>query len=128
MKVAKNHHKDKWGRLMRRRMRIRRRVNGTPERPRLHVRKTNRHLYVTVHDDSVPGGGVTLLAMGTAAADAGSDKNHSNIASAKALGAAAAKALAEKGCTQIVFDRGGSRYHGCIKALCDALRENGINV
>ena len=128
MKIDHNHRKDKIGRRQRRHMRIRKRVIGTPERPRLLVRKTLKHLYVTVHDDSAPNGGTTLVALSTCARDGEAGKGHRNVENAKALGAQAAKAIREKGFTQVVFDRGGYKYHGIVKALADSVRENGVTI
>lgn len=128
MKIDHKHRKDKIGRRQRRRMRIRKRVMGTPERPRLLVRKSLKHIYVTVHDDSAPNGGATMLALSTNERDGVSNKGFRNVECAKALGAKAASALKDKGVSTVVFDRGGYRYHGVVKALCDAVRENGIQV
>ena len=128
MKLNRNHRKDKWGRQMRRRMRIRKIVIGSEERPRLHVRKTNRHLHVTVHDDGAPGGGVTLLSLGTDVPGHDKKKNYCNIATAKTLGQAIGKALLEKDIKTVVFDRGGFTYHGRIKTLCEAVREAGVTI
>lgn len=128
MNVDKKHRKDKWGRLKRRHMRIRKRVVGSEERPRLMVRKSLKHLYVVVVDDAAGRGGHTLLALSTNKRDGVSNKNFRNTASAAKLGAETAAALKAKGIGAVVFDRGGYRYHGCVKSLCDALREGGIQV
>lgn len=134
MKLTDLRRKDKWGRLARRHARIRKRVSGTAERPRLLVRKTNKHVYASVLDDSTMGGvrnvgSKTLLAVSTEdLAAAGDKKNHRNVAAAKSLGQAVAAKLKEKNVTAVVFDRGGYAYHGVVKALCDAVREAGIQV
>jgi large subunit ribosomal protein L18 len=101
--------------------RIRRNVKGTSERPRLAVFKSLKHIYVQVIDDA---SGKTLVAASTRDKDAGS--KGANTAAAKAVGAVIAKKAKDKGITRVVFDRGGYVYHGNIKALADAARENGL--
>ncbi len=127
MNVTHKTRKTKWGRLKRRHLHIRRKLSGTAERPRLMVRKTARHIYIMVIDDTPANGSKTLFSLDTNSKE-NSSKNFANIACAKALGLRAGQALKEKGYTDVVFDRGGYRYHGCIKALCDAVREAGITV
>lgn len=128
MKLTKSERKNKWGRLKRRHMRIRKTVVGTAERPRLMMRKSLKHLYVMAIDDSNPKGSHTLVNLSTNKRDGVSNKSFRNIESAKRLGAEAAEALKAKGIQTVVFDRGGYRYHGCVKALCEAVREGGIKV
>ncbi|MBI5154961.1 50S ribosomal protein L18 [Candidatus Poribacteria bacterium] len=128
MNALKSHRKDKWGRLARRHLRIRKTVSGTPERPRLMVRKTLKHLYAQVIDDSCEQGSRTLLLLSTNKRDGQKNKGCANIPSAKQLGLEVGAVLKERGITTVVFDRGGYRYHGCIKALADAVREVGIVV
>jgi large subunit ribosomal protein L18 len=103
------------------RQRIRRKVAGTTERPRLAVFKSLKHIYVQIIDD---GSGKTLVSASTREADTGA--KGSNAAAAKAVGAAIARKAKDKGVTRVVFDRGGYLYHGNIKALADAARENGL--
>jgi large subunit ribosomal protein L18 len=103
------------------RQRIRNKVSGTEQRPRLAVFKSLKHIYVQVIDDA---NGRTLLSASTREKDA--DTKGSNTASAKAVGALIAKKAKDKGITRVVFDRGGYLYHGNIKALADAARENGL--
>jgi large subunit ribosomal protein L18 len=103
------------------RARIRSKVLGTSERPRLAVFKSLKHIYVQVIDDA---SGKTLLAASTREKDAGA--KGANAAAAKAVGAVIAKRAKDKGITLVVFDRGGYLYHGNIKALADAARENGL--
>jgi large subunit ribosomal protein L18 len=103
------------------RERIRRKLKGTSERPRLAVFKSLKHIYVQVIDDAA---GKTLVAASTHDKDAGA--RGANTAAAKAVGAAIAKKAKDKGITRVVFDRGGYVYHGNIKALADAARENGL--
>jgi large subunit ribosomal protein L18 len=104
------------------RERIRKTVSGTAERPRLAVKKSLKHIYVQLIDDA---SGKTIAAASTRDKDA-SVKGGSNQAAAKAVGALIAKKAKDKGVTSVVFDRGGYLYHGNIKALADAARENGL--
>ena len=101
------------------RERIRSKVSGTAERPRLAVKKSLKYIYAQVIDDA---SGKTLVA----ASSKESDAKGANKAAAKALGALIAKKAKDKGVTRVVFDRGGYLYHGNIKALADAARENGL--
>ena len=103
------------------RVRIRRKVSGTAERPRLAVKKSLKHIYVQVIDDAA---GKTIAAASSREADAGA--KGANAAAAKAVGALIAKKAKDKGVKRVVFDRGGYQYHGNIKALADAARENGL--
>jgi large subunit ribosomal protein L18 len=110
---------------LKRRWRIRTKISGTKERPRMSVCFTNKNIHVQFIDDVA---GVTLAAASTSAENAGGDgaKLRANAASAKVIGAQAAQAAIGKGISQVVFDRGGSRYHGKVKALADAAREAGL--
>jgi large subunit ribosomal protein L18 len=101
------------------RKRVRRKVSGTAERPRLAVFKSLRHIYVQLIDDA---NGRTLAAASTHE----KDTKGANAASAKAVGELIAQKAKDKGVKQVVFDRGGYLYHGNIKALADAARENGL--
>ena len=103
------------------RERIRQKVAGTSERPRLAVFKSLKHIYVQVIDDA---SGKTLVSASTRDKDSGT--KGANAAAAKAVGALIAKKAKDKGIKQVVFDRGGYLYHGNIKALADAARENGL--
>ena len=100
--------------------RIRRRLAGTPERPRLNIYRSLNHIYAQVIDDSQ---GVTLVSASTVAAKA---KTGGNVAAAKEIGKQIAERAKEKGISKVVFDRGGYLYHGRIKALADAAREAGL--
>ena len=102
------------------RERIRRKVNGTAERPRLAVFRSLKHMYAQVIDDAA---GQTLASASTRDKDA---TTGSNATAAKALGALIARKAKDKGITRVIFDRGGYLYHGNIKALADAARENGL--
>lgn len=104
--------------------RIRGRVAGTPERPRLTVYKSLKRIYVQAVDDSK---GVTLAAASSLEKDLRGDmKNGCNISAAKAVGARIAARLMEKGIKAVVFDRNGYLYHGRVKALADSAREAGL--
>ena len=111
---------------LRRRWRIRQKVSGTKDRPRMSVCFTNKNIHVQFIDDAA---GVTLAAASTTSkATPDRDKLAANAASAKTLGTLAAQAALGKGIKQVVFDRGGARYHGKVKALADAAREAGLQV
>lgn len=105
------------------RERIRRKVNGTAQRPRLAVKKSLKYIYVQLIDDAA---GRTIASASSRDKDAGVMKGGSNQAAAKAVGALIAKKAKDKGVTRVVFDRGGYQYHGNVKALADAARENGL--
>jgi len=108
----------------RRRNRIRKKVKGTPERPRLCVFRSNANIYAQVIDDME---GVTIVAASTLETEIGGElKARGNITAAKKIGEAVAKRALEKGVSSVVFDRGGYIYHGRIKALADAAREAGL--
>jgi large subunit ribosomal protein L18 len=108
----------------RRHWRIRKKLSGTKERPRMSVCFTNKNIHVQFIDDTA---GVTLVATSTTSkATPDRDKLIANAASAKTLGALAAQAALGKGIKEVVFDRGSSRYHGKVKALADAAREAGL--
>jgi large subunit ribosomal protein L18 len=100
--------------------RIRRRVAGTPERPRLAVFRSVKHIYAQVIDDTK---GHTVAAASSAE---GENKNGGNLAGAKSIGKLVAERAKEKGIKAVVFDRGGYLYHGRVKALADAAREAGL--
>ncbi|HEY2495632.1 MAG TPA: 50S ribosomal protein L18 [Candidatus Angelobacter sp.] len=102
--------------------RLRNKVAGSPERPRLNVYRSINHIYVQVIDDM---SGQTLVAASTAGKKSGK-KTGGNVASAKEIGKAIAQRAQEKGIKKVVFDRGGYLYHGRIKALADAAREAGL--
>jgi large subunit ribosomal protein L18 len=102
--------------------RIRKRVSGTSERPRMSVRFTNENIHVQFIDDVA---GRTLAAVSTVSKGEAKELS-ANTAGAKKVGAIAAKNALDKGIKAVVFDRGGTRYHGKIKALADAAREAGL--
>ncbi len=106
----------------RRKTRIRSRVEGNVERPRLVVYRSNCHIYAQIVNDLA---GQTLVAASTLEKDLRQDAR-SNVAGAKTIGELIAKRSLEKGITKVVFDRAGYLYHGRIKALADAAREAGL--
>ena len=107
-----------------RRWRIRNKISGTPERPRMTVCFTNQNIYVQFIDDSKR---VTLAATSTRAKGVADGKaSKANVETAKKVGAIAAQAALGRGISQVVFDRAGARYHGKVKALADAAREAGL--
>lgn len=105
-----------------RKRRIRARVEGTMERPRLSVFRSNQHLYVQLIDDVK---GQTLVAASTLEEEL-RGKVGGTIEGAKTLGGMVAKRALSKNISKIVFDRSGYLYHGRIKALADSARENGL--
>ncbi len=117
--VARNSKDETRQRVHRR---IRRKLSGSPERPRLNVFRSIKNVYAQVIDDST---GATLVSANSAE-KAGAVKNGGNIAGAKAIGKLIAERAQAAGITKVVFDRGGYIYHGRIKALADAAREAGL--
>jgi large subunit ribosomal protein L18 len=105
-----------------RRWRIRKKVTGTKLRPRMAVCFTNENIHVQFIDDDA---GVTIAAASTVSKTASKDLA-ANVKGAKTIGELAAKNALGKGIKEVVFDRGGVRYHGKIKALADAAREAGL--
>lgn len=108
----------------RRKYRIRNKVHGTSERPRLSVFRSAKHIYAQIIDDAE---GKTLVAVSTLCGDLdGSLKEDSKSEAAKKVGALIAKVCLEKKIEKVVFDRNGYLYHGRVKALADAAREAGL--
>jgi large subunit ribosomal protein L18 len=103
--------------------RIRKRVAGTPERPRLAVFRSQSHIYAQLIDDDA---GRTLCSASSLDKELKGDKRGANVDSAKKVGQLIASRAKEKGIEAVVFDRGGFQYHGRIKALADAARESGL--
>lgn len=108
---------------VRRHLRLRRKISGTADRPRMSVFVSNRHLYVQFIDDQASR---TLATVSSAAGDGKAFAGRVSIDAAKKLGALAAAAAREKGIGSVVFDRGGFTFAGRIKALADAAREAGL--
>lgn len=108
-----------------RHLRIRSRINGTAERPRLSVYRSLNHIYAQIIDDTK---GVTLVAASTMeSATKALVERGGNIGAAEAVGKAVAEKALNQGIKQVVFDRGGNIYHGRVKALADAAREAGLS-
>lgn len=112
-------------RLERRQFRTRKNIFGSPERPRLSVFRSDKHIYAQLVDDYA---GKTLVSVASTSGDVrGAElKNGGNIAAAKRVGLAIAAKAKELGVSKVAFDRGGRMYHGRIKALADAAREGGL--
>lgn len=104
-----------------RRKRIRTRLQGTSERPRLSVFRSLNHIYVQAIDDAT---GTTLISASTM--EIGADKKKGNKDAAKQVGELVARKCKERGIQAVVFDRSGYLYHGRIKALADAARAAGL--
>ena len=110
--------------LERRKRRVRAKVSGTAERPRLAVHRTNAHIYAQVIDDVE---GRTICAASTLDPEfRATGKVGSNKEAAEFVGELVAKRAAEKGITEVTFDRGGRIYHGRVKALADGARNAGL--
>ena len=104
---------------------LRNRLSGTAECPRLAVFRSNNHMYAQIIDDTV---GNTLVSASTLQKDVKANlEKTNNVDAAAYLGKVIAEKALEKGITSVVFDRGGFIYHGKIKALADAAREAGLN-
>ena len=115
---------DKKANRLARHARVRKKVSGTPERPRLNVFKSNMNVYAQIIDDVA---GVTLVSASTLDKDLKASLGHTgNVEAAKAVGELVAKRALEKGIETVVFDRSGYIYHGKIQALAEAAREAGL--
>lgn len=109
---------------IRRHRRVRKKVHGTPQRPRLCVFRSNMHIYAQVIDDTV---GRTLAAASTVEPELrASLTGKTKTERAKAVGAVIAERARAAGIERVVFDRGGFKYHGRVQALADAAREGGL--
>lgn len=113
-KVSKNDER------LRRHVRVRTKISGTPECPRLNVFRSNANIHAQIIDDV---NGKTLVAASSVSLKL---ENGGNVEAAKKVGEAIAKAALEKNITNVVFDRGGYVYHGRVKAVADAAREAGL--
>jgi len=108
----------------RRQRRIRVRVHGTPERPRLNVFRSLRHIYAQVIDDSI---GHTIVAVSTLDSEVEQQlKDLNKTQQAQVMGKVVAQRALEKGVKEVVFDRGGYKYHGRVKALAEGARAGGL--
>lgn len=123
MKPATKLHK-KQTLLAKRRLRTRKLVIGTAERPRLSVKFTNLHIYAQAIDDST---GRTLAAAATTQKDVKEQAVRPNVAGATAFGKLFAERAKAAGITAVVFDRGGRRFHGTVKAFAEAARQSGLS-
>ena len=109
----------------RKHVRVRKKISGTTECPRLCVYRSNSHIYAQIIDDTK---GVTLVSASTLDKDVKAELDFTdNVAAAAYLGTVIAKKALEKGINEVVFDRGGFIYAGKIQALADAAREAGLN-
>lgn len=108
--------------------RVRKRVQGTPERPRLNIYRSSNNIYAQVIDDLA---GRTLAAASSLDASLRNEKSvksaGGNVGAAKTVGTLIAERAKSAGVTKVVFDRGGYLYHGRVQALADAARENGLD-
>ena len=112
---------DKNAQRLKRHTRVRGKISGTPERPRLDVYRSNANIYAQIIDDV---NGVTLASASSM--DKEFDGVGGNADGARKVGALIAKRALEKNITDVVFDRGGYLYHGRVKELADGARENGL--
>ena len=114
---------DKNEARLRRHRRVRGKISGTAERPRLDVFRSAKHIYAQVIDDDAGG---TLAAVSTM--DKDFEDYGGNVEAAKKVGEAIAKKCLDKGITEVVYDRGGFVYHGRVKALAEGAREAGLKL
>ena len=113
---------DKKAMRLKRHVRVRGKISGTPERPRLNVFRSNANIYAQIIDDV---NGVTLVSASTL--DKDFEGAAGNCEAAKKVGQVIAERAKAKGIEEVVFDRGGYVYHGRVQALADAAREGGLN-
>ncbi|MBR4474217.1 MAG: 50S ribosomal protein L18 [Oscillospiraceae bacterium] len=106
---------------MKRHSRVRSKISGTPERPRLSVFRSENNIYAQIIDDVA---GNTLVSASTV--EKGFEGSGGNIEAAKKIGALVAERALKKGIEEVVFDRGGYIYHGRVQALADGAREGGL--
>lgn len=117
MMLSKNEVRKK------RKIRIRKRLSGTTERPRLVVFRSNLHIYAQIVDDT---SAATLASASTLALSKAGSKVAGNKVGAEQVGKEVARIALEKNIKSVVFDRNGYLYHGCVKAVADAAREGGL--
>lgn len=121
MNVAKERREAR----QKRQVRVRRKVQGSQERPRLCVFRSARHIYAQIIEDTT---GTTLVSVSTVTKEISGDlKVGGNVEAAKLVGKKIAERALAKNITQVVFDRNGFLYHGRVKALADAAREAGLS-
>ncbi|MCF7875942.1 50S ribosomal protein L18 [Candidatus Bipolaricaulota bacterium] len=104
--------------------RIRSEIRGTPRKPRVCVKKSNRHIYVQAIDDMNHD---TIAAASSLSPDLEEEVSNATVETAEKVGALLASDLLEQGYENVVFDRGGYPYHGQVKALADQMREEGLD-
>jgi len=110
---------------LKRKIRVRKKIQGFPECPRLNVFKSTKHIYAQVIDDTT---GTTLVSASTVMQDVKTGLKYTgNLEAAKKVGAAIADKAKQKGIQKVVFDRSGFLYHGRVRALAEAARENGLS-
>ena len=119
-KAKQRHHSR-----LRRHRRVRKKVSGTPERPRLAVHRSNKHITAQVIDDTA---GHTLASASTVESSMVSGGGTGNVEAAKAVGTAIAERAKAAGVSAVIFDRGGYQYHGRVAAVADAAREAGLEL
>ncbi|NJK32198.1 MAG: 50S ribosomal protein L18 [Deltaproteobacteria bacterium] len=110
----------------RRKASIRKRISGTPERPRLTVFRSNKHIYAQIVDDATARSVLTVSDLQKGLSEE-LQSCESKVDRAKVVGRAVAKACLDQGITKVVFDRNGYLYHGRVSALADAAREAGLD-
>ncbi len=108
-----------------RHLRLRQKIKGTPQRPRLVINRTSKHIHAQIIDDVA---GHTLAAASTVQGSIGGqvDGGKGSVAAARVVGAAIAQIAKNKGIEAVVFDRNGNQYHGAVKELAEAARESGL--
>ncbi len=115
---------DKNKARLKRHLRVRKKIEGTPERPRLNIFRSSKHMYAQIIDDTK---GITLVAASTQDKDLRDGiTNGGNVEAARKVGELIAKRAKAQGIEKVVFDRGGYLYHGRVQALADAAREAGL--
>lgn len=115
---------DKNKARLKRHLRVRKKITGTVERPRLNIFRSSKHIYAQLIDDVA---GVTIVSASTLDKELRDEiTNGGNVESARKVGELIAKRAKDKGHTSVVFDRGGYLYHGRVQALADAAREAGL--
>lgn len=121
MNVAKVRRESR----LKRQVRVRKKIMGTPARPRLCIFRSSKHIYAQIIEDST---GATLASASTVVKEVGAGLKHGgNVEAAKAVGKAIAEKALARDIKQVVFDRNGFLYHGRVKALADAAREAGLS-
>ena len=106
-----------------RRWRIRKKISGTVDRPRLAVHFSNKHIYGQIIDDEA---GKTIVFVSSSGKDLKGDQIKANVAGAEKVGKLVAEKAKSAGVEEVVFDRSGRLFHGCVKAFADAAREGGL--